>query len=175
MNESPEIVAQNRTMEILNEKMKELAEAIRANHEAAGQVASGRMRDSLQSVTLHDNRIFIGFVDALNYVEALERGNAPWEDIPIREAKDGHYYAYVPGWFAETIGQWMHDKGIEETKERNRWSVAWNIIHFGTKLFQDGGRTDIYSDLVDQYSDEIANEIMKEYDTIINTITLNNK
>ena len=173
MNEAPEIEAQNKAMEILNEKLRQLADAIRANHEAAGQVASGRMRDSIRDVVLHDNKIFIGFVEALDYVEALERGNAPWEDIPIREAKDGHYYAYVPGWFAEAIGQWMLDKGIEETKERNRWSVAWCIIHFGTQLFQDGGRTDIYSDLVEQYSEEIANDIMKEYDTIITPLTLN--
>ena len=173
MTTDPNIEAQNKAMEILDEKMKELAEAIRANHEAAGQVASGRMRDSLQSVVLHDNRIFIGFVEALDYVEALERGNAPWDDIPTREANDGHYYAYVPAWFAEAIGQWMADKGISETKERNRWSVAWSIIHFGTRLYQDGGRSDIYSELVAQYSEEIADDIMKEYDTIINTITLN--
>lgn len=173
MKADPIIEAQNKAMEILNEKLRQLADTIRANHEAAGQVASGRMRDSIRDVILHDNKIFIGFVEALDYVEALERGNAPWEDIPTREANDGHYYAYVPGWFAEAIGQWMHDKGIEETKERNRWSVAWSIIHFGTRLYQDGGRSDIYSDLVEQYSEEIANDIMKEYDTIITTLTLN--
>lgn len=165
--------AKQKAMDALANGMMRLADVIRANHENAGQVASGKMRDSIRSAVLHDNEIFIGYVEALGYVETLELGNAPWDDIPTKTAEDGHTYDYVPEWFAETIGEWMANKGLQETKTFNRYVVAWNIIHEGTQLYRDGGRNDIYSEIVGQFSNEIADEIMQEYDTLISTITLN--
>lgn len=158
---------------ILNERLGWLADQVRQNHIEAGQVASGKLRDSIQSFVEDQGDRIIGHVDALPYVESIEQGNAPWEPIPTKQAKDGHTYDYVPKWFADAIGQWMSDKGIQETKERNRYAVAWKIIHDGTLLYRQGGRSDIYSEITKAVAKEIADELAAEVAIEIKTITLN--
>lgn len=158
---------------ILNERLGWLADQVRQNHIEAGQVASGKLRDSIQSFVEDQGDRIIGHVDALPYVESIEQGNAPWEPIPTKQAKDGHTYDYVPKWFADAIGQWMSDKGIQETKERNRYAVAWKIIHDGTLLYRQGGRSDIYSEITKAVAKEIADELAAEVAIEIQTITLN--
>jgi hypothetical protein len=163
----------DKAVALLNERLQWLADQIRANHEAAGQVASGKLRDSIQAIVEDMGERISGHVDALPYIEAMEQGNAPWEPIPTKQAKDGHTYDYVPKWFADAIGQWMSDKGIQETKERNRYAVAWKIIHEGTLLYRQGGRSDIYSEITKAVAEEIADELAAEVAIEIKTITLN--
>lgn len=158
---------------ILNERLQWLADQVRQNHIDAGQVASGKLRDSFIAIVEDQGDRIIGHVDALPYVESIEQGNAPWEPIPTKQAKDGHTYDYVPKWFADAIGRWMADKGIQETKERNRYAVAWKIIHDGTLLYRQGGRSDIYSDITKAVAEEIADELTAEVAIEIKTITLN--
>lgn len=162
-----------RATELLNERLTWLAEQIRQNHIDAGQVASGKLRDSIVAIVDDQGDRISGHVDALSYIESIEQGNPPWETIPTKEAKDGHTYDYVPKWFADAIGQWMSDKGIQETKEWNRYAVAWKIIHDGTLLYREGGRSDIYSEVTAAVAKEIADELAKEAIVEIETITLN--
>lgn len=163
----------DKAVSLLTERLGWLADTIRANHEAAGQVASGKLRDSIQSYVEDMGDRVSGHVDALSYIEAMEQGNAPWEPIPTKQAKDGHAYDYVPQWFADAIGKWMADKGIQETKERNRYVVAWKIIHDGTLLYREGGRSDIYSEITKAVAEEIADALVAEVALQIKTITLN--
>jgi hypothetical protein len=163
----------DKAVALLNERLQWLADTIRANHEAAGQVASGKFRDTIRANVEDLGKIVLGYVEAQPYVEALEQGNPPWEQIPTKQAKDGHTYDYVPKWFADAIGQWMSDKGIQETKERNRYAVAWKIIHEGTLLYRQGGRSDIYSEITKAVAEEIADELAAEVAIEIKTITLN--
>lgn len=163
----------DKAVALLNERLQWLADQVRANHENAGQVASGKLRDSIQAIVEDMGERISGHVDALPYIEAMEQGNAPWQDIPTKQANDGHTYDYVPQWFANAIGKWMADKGIQETRTRNRYSVAWKIIHFGTNLFIEGGRSDIYSEVTKAVAEEIADELVAEVAVQIKTITLN--
>ena len=163
----------DKAVALLNERLQWLADQVRANHENAGQVASGKLRDSIQAIVEDMGERISGHVDALSYIEAMEQGNAPWEPIPTRQAKDGHVYDYVPKWFAEAIGKWMADKHIQETKERNRYAVAWKIIHDGTLLYRQGGRSDIYSEITKAVAEEIADELAAEVAIQVKTITLN--
>ena len=162
-----------RATQLLTERLQWLADHVRQNHIDAGQVASGKLRDSIASFVEDQGDRISGYVDALSYIEAMEQGNAPWEPIPTKQAKDGHTYDYVPKWFADAIGKWMDDKGIQETKERNRYAVAWKIIHDGTLLYRQGGRSDIYSEVTKAVAEEIADELAAEVATEIKTITLN--
>jgi hypothetical protein len=162
-----------RATQLLTERLQWLADQVRANHENAGQVASGKLRDYIHSIVEDQGDRISGYVEALSYIEAMEQGNAPWEPIPTKQAKDGHTYDYVPKWFADAIGQWMSDKGIQETKERNRYAVAWKIIHDGTLLYRQGGRSDIYSEITKAVAEEIADELAAEVAIEIQTITLN--
>lgn len=163
----------DKAVALLNERLQWLADQVRQNHIDAGQVSSGKLRDSIQSLVEDQGDRISGHVDALSYIEAMEQGNAPWEPIPTKQAKDGHTYDYVPKWFADAIGQWMDDKGIQETKERNRYAVAWKIIHDGTLLYRQGGRSDIYSEITKAVAEEIADELAAEVAIEIKTITLN--
>ncbi len=163
----------DKAVALLNERLQWLADQVRANHENAGQVASGKLRDSIAAFVEDMGDRVSGHVDALSYIEAMEQGNAPWEPIPTKQAKDGHTYDYVPKWFADAIGQWMSDKGIQETKERNRYAVAWKIIHDGTLLYRQGGRSDIYSEITKAVAEEIADELGMEVAIQVKTITLN--
>lgn len=163
----------DKAVRLLTERLGWLAEQVRANHIQAGQVASGKLRDSIVAYVDDQEESIIGHVDALSYIESMEQGNAPWEPIPTKQAKDGHVYDYVPKWFAEAIGKWMADKHIQETKERNRYAVAWKIIHDGTLLYRQGGRSDIYSEITKAVAEEIADELVMEVVTQIKTITLN--
>lgn len=162
-----------RVTQILNERLQWLADQVRQNHIDAGQVASGKLRDYFRSLVEDQGDRISGYVEALSYIEAMEQGNAPWEPIPMKQAKDGHTYDYVPKWFADAIGQWMSDKGIQETKERNRYAVAWKIIHEGTLLYRQGGRSDIYSEITKAVAEEIADELAAEVAIQVKTITLN--
>lgn len=163
----------DKAVALLNERLGWLADQIRANHIEAGQVASGKLRDSIHKGVDDMGDHIVGYVDALPYIEAMEQGNAPWEPIPTKQAKDGHTYDYVPKWFADAIGRWMNDKHIQETKERNRYAVAWKIIHDGTLLYRYGGRSDIYSEVTAAVATEIADELAKMAIVEIETITLN--
>ena len=162
-----------KAVSLLTERLGWLASQIRENHVQAGQVASGKMRDSIAAFVEDQGQKVVGHVDALSYVEALELGNAPWQDIPTKQAKDGHSYEYVPRWFADVIGKWMDDKGITEDKGRDRYVIAWNIMHDGTMLYQQGGRSDIYSEITKSMAEQIADEMAIEALTQIKTITLN--
>lgn len=163
----------DKAVALLNERLQWLADQIRANHIQAGQVASGKLRDSIAAFVEDQGDRISGHVDALSYIEAMEQGNVPWEPIPTKQAKDGHTYDYVPKWFADAIGKWMDDKGIQETKERNRYAVAWKIIHDGTLLYRQGGRSDIYSEVTKAVAEEIADELVADVVLEIKTITLN--
>lgn len=163
----------DKAVSLLNERLGWLADQIRENHVQAGQVASGKLRDSIVAYVEDQGDRVSGHVDALAYIEAMEQGNAPWETIPTKQAKDGHTYEYVPQWFADAIGKWMADKGIQETKERNRYAVAWKIIHDGTLLYREGGRSDIYSEVTKAVAEEIADALVAEVALQIKTITLN--
>lgn len=159
--------------ELLQERLTWLADQIRQNHIDAGQVASGKLRDSIAATVEDLGERISGHVDALSYIDAMELGTPPWQPIPTKQAKDGHTYDYVPKWFADAIGKWMADKGIQETKQRNRYSVAWGIIHFGTNLYNEGGRSDIYSEVTAAIAAEIADELVEDVVAEIKTITLN--
>lgn len=163
----------DKAVSLLTERLGWLADTIRANHEAAGQVASGKLRDNIRQGVEDMGDHIVGYVDALAYIEAMEQGSALWETIPTKQAKDGHTYDYVPQWFADAIGKWMVDKGIQETKERNRYAVAWKIIHDGTLLYRQGGRSDIYSEVTKAVAEEIDDELVAEVAIQIKTITLN--
>ena len=163
----------DKAVALLNERLQWLADQVRANHIQAGQVASGKLRDSIKPNVEDMGEHIIGYVETLSYIESMEQGNAPWEPIPTKQAKDGHTYDYVPKWFADAIGKWMDDKDIKETKERNRYAVAWKIIHDGTLLYRQGGRSDIYSENTKAVAEEIADELVADVVLEIKTITLN--
>jgi hypothetical protein len=91
----------------------------------------------------------------------LERGSRPWSKPPKR----------VPKFFADLIGEWIDAKGLD----LNKWAVAHTIIHKGSKLYRDGGRSDVYSPEIQKTIDRIGERILDSYAVLVtNQLTINN-
>lgn len=125
----------NDTIEI-EEMMREVFEQMRrdiiARHEQAGQVASGRTRDSLRSEIVPGMSSVTATLYGRKYFAALETGSKPW-------AKQ---YQHPPKPFVETIAEWMKDKGITGV---SAYLVARKIMQEGSSLYRSGGRNDIFT------------------------------
>lgn len=145
---------------ILSEELDALRRRIIANHIRAGQRASGKTERSLR-VEVTDAH---GTLFGRQAFGTLEAGRKPGR---------------VPYKFNEKIRQWILDKGIAITeipykrKESEKWrpkytprerglramagAIAYKIREEGTRLYRDGGRTDIYSPEVKKSIEIIMN------------------
>lgn len=147
---------------ILKEELLSFIERVRENHKAAKQVASGRTGRSMR-VVLNDME---GTVFGRQAFGTLETGRKPGR---------------VPGNFVAIIRQWMADKGIKASplhykrKPSERWqpkytpqergdmslagAIAHRIATKGTKLYRDGGRSDIYSNEIERTTEAVMKRI----------------
>ena len=57
----------------------------------------------------------------------------------------------------DNIREWMDARGMDETKA---WAVATNINKRGTKLWRQGGREDILDPAVDQFVNDVSQELL---------------
>lgn len=147
---------------ILEEELNNLANRIRANHVNAGQVASGRTLASIRAYVTLEEGVLYGRLLGHSPFGVLETGRRPGN---------------IPGNLPEIIRQWMNDKGVHGTpipyktdrphkytpQERGDMSMAGAIAHSiaqkGTRLFQQGGRADIYSNEIPQALERIGERL----------------
>lgn len=151
---------------IVDEELWRFIEYVRKNHEDAGQRASGRTSGSMHievegdTYTVYGRRAFW----------TLECGRAG---------------GAVPRNFTSIIKQWMADKGIKASpipyirKPSDKWkpkytpqergdyslagAIARKIARKGTKLYRDGGRSDIYSNEIERTTENIQSRILKMF------------
>lgn len=116
--------------DILNEELEALRSEIITFHERAGQVASGKTKDSFSIETQN----FSGQLLGASYAGVLEQGRKP---------------GAVPRYFLDIIKRWAIVKGISisDEKQFNRWAnaVKWKIIKEGTKLYRSKQTLDIFT------------------------------
>lgn len=158
----------------------DLAEKIRKAHIDAGQVASGRTLASIK-----DECIF-----ADGSLECIIWGRKPFETLEM-----GRKAGKVPRNFVSIIRQWMEDKKIQAEpipyvrvpsaswqpkytpQERGNMSLAGAIAHKiatkGTLLHRMGGRSDIYSDKIDNAIEEISDKINSIFAVEVESININ--
>ena len=110
----------NDVSDILQEELDNLLKEIIKQHEAAGQVASKKTRDSFKVEVSESNGKLLG----ASYAGVLERGRKPGK---------------VPHDFTNIILRWMSAKGITPSNERQAEIMAnaikWKIIKEGTSLY----------------------------------------
>lgn len=110
-------------------------EDIVGNHERAGQVASGKTKNSFQVRMREDGGSIVG----ADYIYVLEKGR-------------GRSKRSQGGILKNNIKSWILAKGITPSGKVNLDDLAYLItrkIHEeGTQLFKNGGRTDIYSNVI---------------------------
>lgn len=139
---------------MLTEVFEQAKRDIIANHERAGQVASGKTRDSLSVEVTSDTTSATATMYGRKYFAALETGSAPWKK----------QYRHPPRPFVETIAKWMTDKGINGV---SAYLVARKIMREGSKLYRDGGRQDIFTPVME----DIEQRIDAQLSSILETIT----
>lgn len=166
----------NQSKKVLDEELNELKRLIGEQHQAAGQVASGKTLSSLRIETSEKDGVLYG----RTYFGTLETG---------RKAGKG------PENFVSIIKQWMSDKGITAQpipyvrKPSDKWqpkytpeqrgeqslsgAIAWKIQREGTKLFREGGRNDIYSNVIPGTIKSIQDRIMGLFVTEVESININ--
>ena len=163
-------------LKVVGEELDSLRERIIANHEAAGQVASGRTRASIR-------------------VERTEDGGILWGRKAFGVLETGRKPGRVPRNFNAIIRQWIIDKGIHVAPfpyKRNpseRWqpkytpqerglmslsgAIAYKIRTEGTLMHRRGEKIDIYSTDVLETVDNVGRKVSAIFDTEVEHINLN--
>ena len=143
-----------RDIEVMLQQVFEQAKQdIIANHERAGQVASGRTRDSLSVEVTTDISSATATMYGRKYFAALETGSQPWKK----------QYKHPPKPFVETIAKWMTDKGIEGV---SAYLVARKIMREGTRLYRADGRQNIFTPVMSDIEERIDAELSSIFETI---------
>lgn len=149
----------NDAKQIVFEELQDLQTRIADNIVKKGRNASGRTIESMhidkgdKSITLFGRKAF----------GTLETGRGPGN---------------VPKGFYGIIKQWVIDKGLSFSTDRERNSFAYlvsrKIANEGTKLYRNGGDSDIYSKEIPKTISSIKNRlgIMMKVE-VVNSIKLN--
>lgn len=159
---------------IINEELERAKEIIIQHIWANGQNASGKTVKSLR-------------------VEVNEEGGTLYGRNFFGTMETGRRAGKIPYGFTGIIAQWMKDKGIHGTpiayktkgahkytpQERGDMSMASAIAHTiatkGTKLHRDGGRADVYSNVIPETMKRLGERLMQLIHMYIETIKINNE
>lgn len=148
---------------IISEHLERMRARISENIEANGQRASGRTQKSLRWEASDTSGTLYG----RSFFESLEHGRGP-----TRNGGDGTLWS--------VIRQWIIDKGIAvriipyktdrphkyTAEERSLNAMAYAItrrIHeSGTRLYRDGGRSDVYTSVINEEKPLILRDLKKK-------------
>lgn len=143
---------------ILREELQRLKGQVINNMYAARKVVTGSFANSLAVSVRGDNYGTSAKLTAAPYFATVETGSAPWR----------RKYKTAPKFFAEIIGEWIDAKGLS----LNPYAVATTIMRKGSKLYREGGRTDIYSDEIPKTVEEMQQRLTSLYRLeIVNSIS----
>lgn len=149
---------------IVTEELERARQLIINHIRANGQNASGRTIKSL-------------------HVEATEDEGVLYGHRPFGILETGRKAGRVPQSFRQIILQWMRDKGLHGTpipyqrdgahkytpQERGDLSmagaIAYTIQYRGSRLHRQGGRADVYSNVVPQTLERVRSRLI----SLINT------
>lgn len=145
---------------VLCDFAKNVIVKIQENLESTGTNASGRTSDSLEYEVVEGNRLII---KGRPYFRGVEEGR-PGGGIPHN--------------MTSIISKWIDDKGIAShfgiENERQQRSVAYligqKIKREGTELYRNGGRDDIYTNVINDNLDELQRMVTA---SVIETIVKN--
>jgi hypothetical protein len=140
--------------DILTRSLNEARERIKNNLAITGTNASGRTSESLEVVVEGSTGTLFGR-QAFGTVETGRKGGR------------------VPAGFRQIIYQWMQDKGVhaDVSGRRSQYSadmsmaylIARKIANEGSRLYRDGGRDDIYSNVLHLTIERVSSEITNVY------------
>lgn len=116
---------------LLNSEGGAIVQAIRNNIQRAGQNASGDTSNSLQIDVKENEESASLTISGAPWFFTLETGRKPGKMPPVSK-----------------IQRWIDTKPIANATKGLAWAISKNIAKKGTKLFQKGGRKDIFSNVI---------------------------
>jgi hypothetical protein len=131
-------------------------ERIKQNLASTGTNATGRTSQSLRyTVTDTGDKITLQIIGK-PYLAVVETGRRPTPEY-TKPSYD----------FVNSIKQWIAAKGGDQS---SAYDIAKNIHQKGTKLYQDGGRKDIISNVINQdLTAKISQDVLKAFGNLLVT------
>lgn len=136
--------------EMLSEWAENVIVRIQENLDSTGTTASGKTKESLEYELTDTGVRILG----RQYFQGVELGR-PAGKVPDR--------------FQDIIRQWMKDKGIESQFGEKEWQkrnaaylIAQKIKESGTQLYRQGGRSDIFSNVINEEVENLTEKIFFE-------------
>lgn len=127
-------------LSIIKDFLESCKKQIEKNHHAAGQKVTGKTINSLEVVMNEKG----GALMAWKFFDIVETGRKPGK---------------VPYGFAALIMKWAKDKGLNVDNSFG-YFVAKKIREEGSSLYRQGGRKDIFSNVLsDENTDKLQDEI----------------
>lgn len=134
---------------ILNQYGTSTVEQIRQNLSSTGINASGKTSQSLRYEVTQEGTKATLKVIGKPFFAVVETGRKP---TPGKKPSPD---------FVANIKEWLQARGKET---RPAYAIAMSINKKGTKLFRDGGRQDIYSNVINQnLVDKISLDLLNKF------------
>lgn len=171
-----EIVMNTRAASIIIREEAERAKQLIIQHIIAnGQNASGRTVKSLEVEQPSEEEVIL------------------WGHKPFGVLETGRKSGKIPYSFRDIILQWMQDKGVHgqplpyKTNRPHKYTpeqrgdmsmagaIAMSIATKGSKLHRDGGRADVYSNVIPDTMERIRSRLTSLIQTSFSNIKLNNE
>ena len=136
-------------IKILNHYGKTTIEQIRDNLSATGTNASGRTSKSLAFEVKDTGTKAVLRITGKPFIAVVETGRKPTPEYKPSVA------------FVASIKEWLRAKGKPESPA---YAIALSIHRKGTKLWQDGGRRDIISNVINEsLIDKISQDMLSKF------------
>ena len=139
---------------LLSQELEKCVEQIRINSKNAGQVATGKTLRSLEWRLEKAGNDFIAQILGRKYFGSLETGRGIYNGgkSAVKEFND----ALVEWFRARGIHTEMSDEQLR--LEANR--LRWYINRYGTRLYQKGGRKDIFTPAVQAFQETLQQQLV---------------
>lgn len=135
-------------IQILSQYGKETVSAIQSNLASTGTNATGKTSQSVRYEIKQEGTKTTLKLVGKPFIAVVETGRKPTPEYKPSEA------------FVESIQEWMNAKGVDGSA----YGIAQAIHKEGTKLFRDGGRKDIISNVINQnLIDRISNDLLVKF------------
>jgi hypothetical protein len=132
-------------IKILNDQGIQLANDIRANMGSAGQWATGATGNSLRIEVKQEGTKYKAQLIGRPYFMTVQTGRKPTPGKkPSRE-------------MIANITRWVEARGIDLDAV---WAIAMTIQRRGTRLWFEGGRTDIVDPAVDDFINNVSQALL---------------
>lgn len=146
---------------ILSNALERCITAIKDNSTRAGQVATGKTLRSLEYTLQRQGTAYLARILGRPYFGTLETGRGPYSGGKSDSRA-----------FTLRLVEWMKARNFQCRNEDEYMRMAnylrWKINKFGTRLYQRGGRKDIFTPAVADLTEFIKKELVVFFEHTIN-------